>query len=334
MKLPVLVRKAAYGLASTLLFPVTSITGIAQTVIATIPAQQSSEGLPLTIAVNPLTGLVYIAGNGVEVVNQKTNQPVTTFSVGQNELLASAINPVTRKLYIADFNTGVYIVDLTTNTVVGQFPIAVMRGMTYNPITNLVYALDNYENVWVVNGTTGALVKEIAAPADIEAGYGITINPDTNLLYVPLTAPPGASNSMYVVNAVTNATAIVPLKGSPGFVEVDPLRNIVYITEYSQAEQMEVMNGATNKDIAIINPIPEGAEDFSVDPLTRRLYLSNADGSVDVIDGTTNTVTSTVIPVGTNPIHSTLDLVHGLLYVGNTALFQPGTPSVSVISLR
>jgi DNA-binding beta-propeller fold protein YncE len=55
---------------------------------------------------------------------------------------------------------------------------------------------------------------------------------------------------------------------------------------------------------------------------------------VEVIDGTTNTLTSTVIPVGTNPDFSTIDLVHGLLYVGNTAEFQPGTQSVSVIDLK
>jgi len=53
-----------------------------------------------------------------------------------------------------------------------------------------------------------------------------------------------------------------------------------------------------------------------------------------VINGTTNTLTSTAIPVGTNPIFSTIDLVHGLLYVGDTAEFQPGTQSFSVINLH
>jgi DNA-binding beta-propeller fold protein YncE len=207
--------------------------------------------------------------------------------------------------------------------------------MTYNPINNLIYALDNYENVWVLDGTTGALVKEIAAPANTYAGYSITINPATNELYVPLTAPPGVPYSMYVVNAVTDATTTVTLQGSPGFVEVDPLRNIVYVSEAtSQGGQVEVMNGATNTDIAIVTSIPALPENFSVDPLTRRLYLADANGDVYVIDGTTNTLTSTVVPVGTNPIYTTLDPVHGLLYVGNTSLYQPGTPSVSVISLR
>jgi DNA-binding beta-propeller fold protein YncE len=335
MKQHIFVHKVACAAACALLFPLFAITASPQTVIATIPAQNGVYGVPMTIAVNPFTQLFYIVENGVEVLDQRTNQPVTTFSVGQDELLASAINPLTRKLYVADFNTGVYIIDLTSNTIVGQFPMQFVRGMTYNPINNLIYAMDNYENVWVVDGRSGALVKEIAAPANTEAGYGITVNPATNMLYVPLTAPPGETNSMYVVNAITNATTIVPLQGSPGFVAVDPLRNIVYISEaLSQGGQVEVMNGATNTDRAVITSIPALPENFSINPLTRRIYLSDANGNVYVIDGTTNTLTSTVIPVGTNPINETLDLLHGLLYVGNTSLYQPGTPSVSVISLR
>ena len=73
---------------------------------------------------------------------------------------------------------------------------------------------------------------------------------------------------------------------------------------------------------------------LSVNPLTRKVCQSSANGNACVINGTTNTLTSTAIPVGTNPIFSTIDLVHGLLYVGDTAEFQPGTQSFSVINLH
>jgi DNA-binding beta-propeller fold protein YncE len=119
MKQSILVHKVAGAVACALLLAFTSIAAVAQTVIATIPAQNGVFGFPMTIAVNPFTRLFYIVGNGVEVLDQRTNEPVTTFSVGQDELLASAINPVTRKLYVADFNTGVYIIDVTSNTIVG-----------------------------------------------------------------------------------------------------------------------------------------------------------------------------------------------------------------------
>jgi DNA-binding beta-propeller fold protein YncE len=141
-----------------------------------------------------------------------------------------------------------------------------------------------------------------------------------------------------VVNAVTNAVTRVPLEGSGSFYAgVDPLRNIVYISDSGNAasgSQVDVLNGATNKETAFITGIPLQAEALSVDPRTRLVYLSNANGTVEVIDGKTNTLTPTVIPVGTNPIFSTIDLVHRLLYVGNTAEFQPGTQSVSVVKLN
>lgn len=332
MKQPTMVRKVAYAAACALLFPFTGITAVAQKVIATIPAQEGSLGLPFTIAVNPFTQLVYIAGNGVEVVNQRTNTPITTFSVGQDQLSGIAINPVTRKLYVLDYVTGLYVVDLTSNNVVGQFPITNGLSLTYNPLTNRVYSLDHSGNIWVNDGTTGALIKDIATPPDNGDGEGfyITINPATNLIYLPVATSPGA---VEVVNVITNAITTVPLQGNASaYATVDTLRNIIYISD--QLGQVDVLNGKTNTDIAFITGIPILLEGITVDPITRKVYLLNANSNVYVIDGTTNTLTSTVIPVGTNPIFSTIDLVHGLLYVGNTAEFQPGTQSVSVLSLR
>jgi DNA-binding beta-propeller fold protein YncE len=334
---PAVVRKLAYAAACALLFPFPGIAAFAQTVTATIPAQEGSDGLPLTIAVNPLTQLVYIAGNGVEVVNQRTNTPVRTIDIGQNQLSGIAINPATRKLYVTDFNTGLYVVDLTSNTVVGHFPLPVAFSVAYSPVTNRVYTLDNEDNVWVNDGTTGALIKEIVTipPNGTPLGSTITINPVANLIYIPQGTTPG---EVLVVNAVTNAVTTVPLEGSGSFYAgVDPLRNIVYISDSGNAasgSQVDVLNGATNKETAFITGIPLQAEALSVDPRTRLVYLSNANGTVEVIDGKTNTLTPTVIPVGTNPIFSTIDLVHRLLYVGNTAEFQPGTQSVSVVKLN
>jgi hypothetical protein len=144
MKQPAVVRRAAYAAACALLFPLSGAASFAQSVIATIPAQEGSLGVPLSIAVNPLTQLVYIAGNGVEVVNQRTNTPVTTLDIGENNESGIAINPVSRMLYVTDYFTGMYVFDLKTNTVVSTLPLFVARGVAYNPLTNRVYTLDNH----------------------------------------------------------------------------------------------------------------------------------------------------------------------------------------------
>lgn len=333
MKQPHFVRKVAYAAACAMLFQLSAIAAFTQTAVATIPAQEGSSGLPLTIAVNPLTQLVYIAGAGVEVVNQRTNTPLTTIDIGQDELSGIAINPMTRKLYVTDYNTGLYVVDLTTNTIVNQFPLPVARSVTYSPVTNRIYTLDNDDNIWVNDGTTGALIKEIVTPSQNGAsqGFTITINPATNLIYIPLATAPG---QLLVVNAVTNAVTTVPLQGNYSYYAgVDPRRNVIYVSD--QAGQVDVLNGATNTDTALITGIPLQPGALSVDPITRQVYLSNeGQNEIEVIDGATNTLTSTVIPAGTNPDFSTIDLIHGLLYVGNTAEFEPGTTSVSVIKLK
>jgi YVTN family beta-propeller protein len=329
MTQPAPVRKVAYAAACVLLFPFPGLAAFAQTVTATIPAQEGSLGLPLSIAVNPLTQLVYIAGNGVEVVNQRTNTVVTTLSIGEDSESSIAINPVARRLYVTDYSTGLYVVDLTSNTVVGHFSIVYALGVTYNPATNRVYTLDNEGNVWVNNGTTGAPIDEIVTGAS--EAFTITINPVTNRIYIPENMEPG---QVVVVNASTNAVTTVPLKGNLSYdAAVDTQHNIVYISD--QQGQVDVLNGATNTETATITGIPLQPGALSVDSQTRRVYLSNqGQNEVEVIDGATNTLTSTVIPVGTTPDFSTIDLVHGLLYVGNTAEFEPGPVSVSVSSLR
>jgi YVTN family beta-propeller protein len=330
MKKPAVVRRAAYAAACALLLPLSGAASFAQSVIATIPAQEGSLGVPLSIAVNPLTQLVYIAGNGVEVVNQRTNTPVTTLDIGENNESGIAINPVSRMLYVTDYFTGMYVFDLKTNTVVSTLPLFVARGVAYNPLTNRVYTLDNVGNVWVNDGTTGALIHEIVTGAS--QAFTITINPVTNRIYLPEQTEPG---QLVVVDAGTNAVTTVPLQGNlPYDAAVDSLRNIIYVSDSDG--QVDVLDGKTNTETATITGIPLQPGALSVDPLTRQVYLSNqGQNEVEVIDGATNTLTSKVIPVGATPNFSTIDLVHGLLYVGNSAEFENGSPmSVSVISLK
>ncbi|WP_459561292.1 YncE family protein [Mycobacterium kiyosense] len=67
---------------------------------------------------------------------------------------------------------------------------------------------------------------------------------------------------------------------------------------------------------------------MAVSPTSDYVFVTNrlADGTVSVINPTTNTVTAT-IPVGSSPYGVAIDPVTGAVYVAN---FQSGT--VSVIS--
>ena len=68
----------------------------------------------------------------------------------------------------------------------------------------------------------------------------------------------------------------------------------------------------------------------------QKIYLANSSlNEVQIIDGTSNTLESTTIPVGNYPDNTAIDYLHGLLYVGNTNAFNyvPNGTTVSVIKL-
>jgi YVTN family beta-propeller protein len=59
---------------------------------------------------------------------------------------------------------------------------------------------------------------------------------------------------------------------------------------------------------------PDGV---SADPKSNKIYVANSgDGTVSVIDGTTNTVSDT-IPAGTNVYGISMNPSTGIVYVGN-----------------
>lgn len=112
---------------------------------------------------------------------------------------------------------------------------------------------------------------------------------------------------------------------------------------------LNVASGATKATIAT-TPVPGAPGSIAVDPFTQRIYVTNggADsagrGVVEVIDGRTNSLTSTKIEVGYDPGAEAIDIYRGLLFVANEDQYCqysiasepcPATgPSVSVIRLR
>ena len=127
-------------------FPLLANLASAQKVIATIPATDGVLGNPMTMAVNPLTNRLYIAGDGVEVVDQKNNNILQTISVGGGSLSDIAVDPVRRMAYVFDDSDSVtpslYAINLTTNTIVNS--LSTNAGypppmLALNPVTNRLY---------------------------------------------------------------------------------------------------------------------------------------------------------------------------------------------------
>ncbi len=81
------------------------------------PARWLCGSHPIAVAVNPVTGKVYVVNNSsanVTVIDGATNT-TSTVTAG-NEPIAVAVNPVTGKVYVAnEFSNNVTVIDGATN---------------------------------------------------------------------------------------------------------------------------------------------------------------------------------------------------------------------------
>jgi YVTN family beta-propeller protein len=310
----------------------------AQKVIATIPATDGTFGNPMTMGINPLTNRLYIAGDGVEVVDQRSNKVLQTISVGGGSLSDIAVDPVRRMAYVFDDSSTVspalYAINLTTNTIVNSIGLNAgypppMLGL--NPATNRLY-VGVPDGVLVLDASTFAQIASV--PYTNGQLAQIAVNPVTNRIYVLYNLFPGF---MQVIDGNTNTT-ITTVSGLAELaisLDIDPLRNLIYVS--GQLGQVSAVDGATNTLITTINNIPGQPGGISVDPANRTVYLANfALNEVQIIDEATNTLKPNTIPVGAGPENTTIDYVHGLLYVGNTDEsnnYVPNGVTVSVIKV-
>jgi DNA-binding beta-propeller fold protein YncE len=147
--------------------------------MACVTATDGTEGNPMTIAINPLTGRVYIAGSNVEVIDQKSDEIIDTISVGSGQLNGIAVDPVLRRAYVRDYADGLFAIGLTSNTVVSKNPCSNVNGVGINPVT--AHAGENSFIGGFYNITT--ISSAVRAKGDVNL-HGIAGIPIDNCLRV------------------------------------------------------------------------------------------------------------------------------------------------------
>jgi YVTN family beta-propeller protein len=336
-------RRSLSALKIVLTLPLLAGCAWAQSVIATIPSSDGSEGNPMTIAINPLTQRAYIAGSNVQVVDEKSNEVIDTITFGSGQFQGIAVDPVLRRAYVADYADGLFAIDLNSDTVTGNYPYSNVDGVAVNPVTHRVYMYGpDYTNgkaaILVFDGPTLNLLATIddtfsEGPVP-NPQVQMAVNPVTNKIYAVVCLYPGG---IWVVDGNTNTSEalITGLADLANGIDVDPLRNLIWVA--GQFGQVSEVNGATNTLISTSTPNTY-LNGISVDPVNQMVYaISTGDDEVQIIDEKTNTVETTTVPVSGAPVNSAVDYVHGLLYVGNTGETyenNPPPPSVSVVSLK
>lgn len=254
---------------------------------------------PLAVAFNNVTNKIYVAngsGNTISVIDGTTFKVTDTITV-QEYPTVIAVNTATNMIYVSNREAAsISVIDGTTNAIVATLP-GFASQIAVNPVTNRVYVVnpngdENY-NEYVLDGSTNAVLSELQVGANAS---GIAVNSKTNTVYVTNT------NTLVVIDGATNKIKLtLPTPPAPA---TDPQ-----------------------------HPLIEATESVAVDETSNTVYFTNgaSDNTVDVLDGATNSV-STSIPVATGVGPLAADPLTHMVYMasGNSlAVIDGNTATLS-----
>jgi len=301
-----------------------------------VPGLQHPKGL----AANPNTHMFYVTSREsdmVYAVNGLSQTVICQAHVGKQPF-GVAVNPNTNKVYVATFKSGdLYVLDGTTCTEITHFRVG--PEPTYvalNPDTNRIYvALHGLNGVAVINGATDTVIDLIGA----EAGtFGIAVNRSLNRIYVSNRDV----NSIITIDGTTREVI-----GSQT-IHLEPGHSVPYTLAYNEAtHKLYIVYGPQGipnkvwvyqasasgliplKSVDVGNGGEQGGGGIVANPNTNHIFVTNsAENTVTVIDGTTDTVLTTLAmpTVGLDPFGIALDPAANIVYVGNR-----GSHNVSLI---
>ena len=176
---------------------------------------------PVSVAVNPVTNIAYVAcnadGNILEIAGGAGTTPGTQTTLNNSPTgtgpIAVAVNPITNKIYVANNGSNnVTVIDGTTNTMstvgAGSKPVAI----AVNVATNKIYVVNQADStVTVIDGATNS-ANTIATGS---GPNGLAINPAQGTIYVAdQTANDVTQITEFPVNANGLVTAITALSGN------------------------------------------------------------------------------------------------------------------------
>jgi YVTN family beta-propeller protein len=213
------------------------VNGVTKKVERTIPISSTSGSGIQGIAVDPLTGTVYVANasdNVVDVIHRFGAKVHAQVSVAESPF-GVTVNPFNNQVYVALSNGTVDVIDghketITTTTTVG----GANAGIAVNWVTGNIFVTNNNYGP----STVGVLDGKGDVLANVSVGdtpYGVDVDLNTNLTFVANTI----GGTLSVINGKTNAvTETLPVTGN--FVAVNPTTSKVYIT--GQTNSVTVLN--------------------------------------------------------------------------------------------
>jgi YVTN family beta-propeller protein len=309
----------------------------------------SLDTRPQSIAVNPITKTIYVAGynsSAVSVINGTTNSVMTSIDVGDaaNDVANDvAVNPNTNTIYVASYDSSggslkentVSIINGTTDSVVRSIAVggSLPSIVAVNPNTNTIYVTNHDSStVSVIEGKTNNVMGSInvgGAPTDL------AVNPTTNTIYVA-SSDPGTSSVNGTVSVISGAknrvVRNITMDGlSPTSVAVNPTTNTIYVASYD-SNITSVIDGKTNsvmRNITMDSSSPSPTS-VAVNPTTNTIYVASYDSNItSVIDGKTNSVMGSITMDSSPPndvaVNPTTNTIYVASYDSSTVSVIDGT---------
>lgn len=219
---------------------------------------------------------------------------------------AVAVNPVTNKIYVADYlDSDIAVIDGSNNTstrIPANAPIAI----AVNPLTNKIYAINlGDDTVEVIDGNT-------SETETIDVGvnpWAIAVNPVTNRVYVTN----HDDGTVTVIDGASGSTSDIQTGVNPTAVAINPVTNHIYVANNGD-DTVTIIDGATSDTTTV--SVGNGPWAIAINPLTDQVYVvNNGSNSVTVIDGATNNTTEVL--VGDTPLAIALNPASNKIYVSN-----------------
>jgi YVTN family beta-propeller protein len=279
---------------------------------------------PVSIAVDVVNDRIYVANqnsSNVTVIDGVTGVTATLANSHCLAPMALAVNPATYKVYVANHGSAnVSVIDGATNALTTAIdPNALSpSSVAVNPVTNKIYVVNqNSQNVTVIDGATNTTTTLGAGPYPV----AIAVNPVTNQIYVVNNV--NDDGTVTVVDGATNATTGINTgENLPWSVAINPATNKIYV-ECNQiafadfpTNIVAVIDGATNSttSVPIASVWGNDSGSIAVNPVTNKIYVGNAVGTVTVIDGATNSTTTLSVGAGAlavNPVTNKIYVISG-----------------------
>ena len=289
------------------------------------------------IAADPVRNKVYVVAPqpggltvSLAVIDGSTNTVTATIPLTTGAYYP-AVNYFTNRIYVTGCNNQVSptactvtVVDGNSDTVVTTIPVTStlgrgLTGITVNPLTGLVYVANaSDKKISIIDGWRNKLVGSISLNGNTPTA--IALNPVLNLLYVPY-----GTSQIGVVNAWTSSIVTTTTFGSDTVgAAANPFTGKVFITDREISSTSATGVLTANGKVAATVTVGDDPLGVDVDPITNLAFVaSTAEDQIDVINGSNNTLTTTVTGVPARYV---------AVNIGTQTVYVSGTVGVTVLS--